>query len=301
MGGGGGGDGVVFWKSFLAGNVGGMFGMTLSYPFDTVRVRMQTDAAVRGKSILYAARHVMRSPEGWRALYRGLAVPVVGYGSINAVAFATNDSCQAFFANQSPTGKKSDLPTWQLVVSGGAAGMTSAVVRAPIERVKTVMQTAEGSGGRAAFSGGLSCGAHLVRTAGVASLFKGLTSTMLREVIQFAMYYPAYTVMKGYAEAQWGDSGHAWILTPLLGGAAGAFQWLPPSYCVDVVKSRLQADVTGGRYPGGGMLQCARASAAAEGPAVFLRGLGPTLLRAVPLHAGVFTGYELTLSALGNK
>ena len=279
-----------FFKSFLAGNVGGMIGQFLCFPFDAVKIRMQTDAAMRGRSMIAVARHITRS-DGTLALYRGLLVPVLGYGSINATAFGTNDWCKSSFRSFNGDGRP--LAVWQLVICGGAAGATSAVVRAPIERIKTVMQTAERGDGTRAHRGTLDAVRSLVRVGGVPALFVGLSSTVAREVIQFMMYYPCYELLKQQTAEHAGD--RAWLATPLIGAVAGAVQWLPPSYCVDVVKSRMQADTTG-RYASA--LDCARQTYMAGGARVFVRGLGPALIRAVPLHAGVFTGYELTMAAL---
>ena len=277
----------ALFKSFVAGNVGGMIGQFLCFPFDAVKIRMQTDAAMRGRSMIAVAKHITRS-DGILALYRGLLVPVLGYGSINATAFGTNEWCKAVFRSYGD-----GLAVWQLVVCGGAAGATSAVVRAPIERIKTVMQTAERGDGTRAHSSTLEAVRSLVRVGGVPSLFAGLSSTISREVVQFMMYYPCYELLKQQTAEQAGD--RAWLATPLIGAVAGAVQWLPPSYCVDVVKSRMQADTTG-RYASA--LDCARQTYMAGGARVFVRGLGPALIRAVPLHAGVFTGYELTMAAL---
>ena len=93
-----------FFKSFLAGNVGGMIGQFLCFPFDAVKIRMQTDAAMRGRSMIAVARHITRS-DGALALYRGLLVPVLGYGSINATAFGTNDWCKSSFRSFNGDGR----------------------------------------------------------------------------------------------------------------------------------------------------------------------------------------------------
>jgi len=293
---------TAFWKSFVAGNVGGMLGQTVSYPFDTVRIRMQTDPALRGRSMFYTARSIMQV-DGISALFRGIVGPVIGYGSINATAFSVNDASKALFCrfNDGPEGRKHEnnkvLPTWQLVLCGMNAGAWSALVRAPIERVKCVMQTAETPDGKKRFSGTLHAASSIAQTQGVRGLFAGTSLTILREVIQFGMYYPFYEVVKRAALSDEDGLGPswAWLVVPCVGGLAGAFQWLPPSYCVDVVKSRVQAD-TVKRYSG--MIDCAALAYKSEGIRVFFRGLGPTLIRAFPLHAGVFAGYEATLLLL---
>jgi hypothetical protein len=73
-----------------------------------------------------------------------------------------------------------------------------------------------------------------------------------------------------------------------MGGFSGAFAWLF-IYPSDVVKSRLKME--GNQYRG--LIDCVKKSVKNEGIGVFYRGFYTALLRAVPLHAGVFMGYEL--------
>ena len=70
---------------------------------------------------------------------------------------------------------------------------------------------------------------------------------------------------------------------------------MQPYTITDLLYTHPQS-VRQGRYTG--MLHCARVSYEEGGWRVFFRGLTPTLIRAVPLHAGVFTGYEICMSFL---
>jgi len=64
-------------------------------------------------------------------------------------------------------------------------------------------------------------------------------------------------------------------------------QWLPPLYCVDVMKSRMQS-AEPGVYSS--LWDCMVKSYRAEGLGVFFRGLPVAMLRAFPLHACIFFG-----------
>lgn len=74
------------------------------------------------------------------------------------------------------------------------------------------------------------------------------------------------------------------------GGLAGEALWLA-SYPFDVVKSKMQCDGfgTGKRYAG--MIDCFRQTFRKEGLGGFWRGIGPTLMRALPVSAGTFAVY----------
>lgn len=129
------------WHSVVAGTCGGVIGLTLSHPLDTIRVQIQVASAQKG--IIETAKSITHHGE-WRALYRGLLAPCVGYGAIKAVAFATYDASNAFIC----AGRETDAPlslAFQ-VVCGALAGVTSSIGRTPVERVKVVMQPQLGMG-----------------------------------------------------------------------------------------------------------------------------------------------------------
>ncbi len=73
----------------------------------------------------------------------------------------------------------------------------------------------------------------------------------------------------------------------LYGGLAGEALWLA-SYPLDVVKSKMQSDGFGKEMRYRNMSDCFRQTARVEGLAGFWRGIGPTLLRAMPVSAGTF-------------
>lgn len=76
------------------------------------------------------------------------------------------------------------------------------------------------------------------------------------------------------------------------GGVAGEGLWLG-SYPFDVIKSKMQCDGFGAQQKFSSMSDCVRKTFAAEGFGGFWKGLGPTLLRAMPVSAGTFFVYVL--------
>lgn len=71
------------------------------------------------------------------------------------------------------------------------------------------------------------------------------------------------------------------------GGLAGEALWLG-SYPFDVIKSKMQTDGFGGDMRFKNMRDAFRQTWVAEGMAGFWKGIGPTLLRAMPVSAGTF-------------
>ena len=313
----------------IAGQIAGMVGLTLVHPLDTVKARLQaatvplataTAASVRGASsagfgvvgtlwngygyqqretAMCVARNLL-AQDGARGLYRGLTAPMLAYGAINAVAFATNASVRD--AIEDRFGKEVASSTVAGAFSGALAGLTSSFVRGPAERLKTVQQVVDCESGR--YRSALSTAMTLTREHGVIKgIFTGTGATIAREIPQCAVYFLTYDTMKtACVHAFCGANVDVRDAAPsaraaaivLAGGSAGAFQWLL-TYPLDVTKSRIQA-AKPGTYSG--VLDCAVKSVSAEGPMVLFRGLNMALLRAFPLHASIFASCEAVHSVL---
>lgn len=294
------------WMHLMAGTFGGVFGLTIAYPLDTVKVRLQTRTADKYTGMIHCFTTMVRE-EGVLALYRGLTSPVVGYGLINASAFGSYNWCKgivrthgAWNGHQNATWIQDEdrpLTPIELAASGAVAGAFQSFVRAPIEQIKIVMQSRNKPGTtQAAYSGSLACLKDVLKTEGVArGLYRGLPATIGREVPQYALYYPVYELTKRALTPAGHDPAELPVWkTVFAGGLAGTGQWLP-TYPIDVIKSRVQSAAPG-TYSG--MIDCAVKSYRAEGGQVFFRGLSVSLFRAFPLHGMVFLGYETTMKFL---
>jgi solute carrier family 25 carnitine/acylcarnitine transporter 20/29 len=80
----------------------------------------------------------------------------------------------------------------------------------------------------------------------------------------------------------------------MYGGLAGEMLWIS-SYPFDVVKSKMQSDGFGEAMKYKSMRDCFTKTWRAEGMVGFWRGIGPTLLRAMPVSAGTFATVEVTM------
>ena len=71
------------------------------------------------------------------------------------------------------------------------------------------------------------------------------------------------------------------------GGLAGEALWIA-SYPFDVVKSKMQSDGFGKEQRFKSMRDCFAQTRKLEGARGFWKGIGPTLVRAMPVSAGTF-------------
>lgn len=140
------------------------------------------------------------------------------------------------------------------------------------------------------------------------NLYRGQLVTVLREATAYGAWFAAFEWMMN-ADVARGNANHHLTSGPpakrrtredvsqwrvaLYGGLAGECLWLA-SYPFDVIKSKMQSDGFGPTGGGAGgmkfptLTDCVRATWRTEGWRGFWRGIGPTLVRAMPVSAGTF-------------
>lgn len=286
-----------FLLHFAGGTFGGMGGIAMSYPLDTVKVRMQTTRGIY-TGMVDCIQKIIKQ-EGAKTFYRGIYAPLASYGIIKATTFGVYGNCLDYFAKRA--GNPNHQPTYlEIIGAGHLAGFAAAFVMAPADRIKVTMQANVGSTLPWAQST-IGTASHIVKTEGLQQLFRGFTATALRDGPGMALYYIIYDLEKknipGWSdkiEPKTGKPKHTAIQMMMFGGMSGVISWLPV-YPIDVLKSRIQSDASGKAYAG--LMDCAVKSVKAEGPFVLYRGCLPVLLAAVPLHGTVFMVYELWMDA----
>ncbi|XP_069674023.1 mitochondrial basic amino acids transporter isoform X1 [Periplaneta americana] len=257
---------------FIAGCLGGCAGVLVGHPFDTVKVRLQTQdfRNPQYKGAIDCLTNTLKK-ESVSGLYKGMSSPLAGVAVVNAIVFGVYGHCQRHLPQ--PDALSSHF------MAGAAAGLVQSFVCCPMELVKTRLQLQ----GQHCYNGPLHCLAQVAKTEGVRGVFRGLGTTICREVPGFGTYFLAYEFLTRSAGA---PVSTAYML--LAGGLSGTLSWVL-TYPIDVVKSRLQVDGMGGVYKYRGFVDCLKKSIQAEGYGVMIRGLNSTILRAFPTNAATFT------------
>lgn len=130
-------------------------------------------------------------------------------------------------------------------------------------------------------------------------LYRGEAVTILREAQAYGVWFLAFEWMMN-TDAKRNNVAREAIPAykiAFYGGLAGEALWLA-SYPMDVVKSKMQTDGFGKEMRYKTMRDCFAQTWKAEGMGGFWRGLGPTLLRAMPVSAGTFAVVEMTRRAI---
>ncbi|XP_033706507.1 solute carrier family 25 member 47 isoform X2 [Tursiops truncatus] len=304
---------------FAAGAIGGVCGVAVGYPLDTVKVRIQTEPKYTG--IWHCIRDTYRRERVW-GFYRGLSLPVCTVSLVSSVSFGTYRHCLAHVCRFRYGSADAKPAKTDITLSGFASGLVRVFLTSPTEVAKvrlqtqththTQMQTQQrrpsASGPSAApptcpapavgrapgpkYRGPLHCLASVAREEGLRGLYKGSLALLFRDGHSFATYFLSYAVLCEQLTPA-GRSRPDVLGVLVAGGCAGVLAWAVATP-MDVIKSRLQADGQGQRRYRG-LLHCVVTSVREEGPRVLFKGLSLNCCRAFPVNMVVFVTYEAVL------
>ncbi|CAI0418582.1 unnamed protein product [Linum tenue] len=258
-------------KDLAAGTVGGAAQLVVGHPFDTIKVKLQSQP-----------------------------VPLPGQPPKYAGAF---DAVKQTIAAEGAGGL---YKVGQQVICGAGAGLAVSILACPTELVKCRLQAqsalavADSSAATVAlkYGGPMDVAKQVLRSeGGTRGLFKGLVPTMAREIPGNAAMFGVYELLKQKMAGGEDTSKLGRGSLMLAGGLAGASFW-GSVYPTDVVKSALQVDdYSKPKYSGS--MDAFRKILAAEGVKGLYKGFGPAMGRSIPANAACFLAYEVTKSSLG--
>jgi solute carrier family 25 ornithine transporter 2/15 len=275
-------------RDLYSATIGSVFCCYTGQPFDTVKVRMQTNPGVYSGIFRTVAK--TSSEEGVRAFWKGAVPTAMGMALENAMAFGVNEALKRAFPDPSKGSgadpeARPDLS--RPFMMGAITGCCSALVLLPSEVVKAKTQVAIGS----TSSGDIA--REMMRRQGVRSMFTGFEAQIMRDGPFYAFFFGSYDLLC-YVFRTNVPSMPDELNFFLSGGFAGMLGWAA-AMPFDVPKTNVQASwdskVVGSYFPE--LLRIGRE----RGITGLYSGLGPTLARAFPANAALFLGVELSKKA----
>lgn len=122
--------------------IAGIAGKYIEYPFDTVKVRLQSqpdNQPLRYKGPLDCIRQSIRQ-DGFLGLYRGISAPLVGAALETSSLFVWEQAAQKAFFASGLFPKEEPLPLAALWATGAVSGAFTSLVLTPVELVKCKIQ-----------------------------------------------------------------------------------------------------------------------------------------------------------------
>lgn len=185
---------------------------------------------------------------------------------------------------------KPNLSYAQYYAAGSLAGISNTFLSSPIEHIRIRLQTQPHGPHNRLYNGPIDCIRKLTTHQGLRyGLYRGSTATVLREAQAYGVWFLTfeYLMQKDVTRNRITRKEVPSWKVAFYGGLAGEALWIA-SYPFDVVKSKMQSDGFGDQMRYRNMRDCFAQTWRLEGLRGFWKGIGPTLLRAMPVSAGTF-------------
>lgn len=265
----------------VAGSLGGMANVFVGQPLDTLKVKMQTFPQLYPNAI-QCFKTTFKSDGIIRGLYAGTTPALVANIAENSVLFCGYGICQDLVMKVQ---SKNQATTLDKAFSGFFAAFFSSFTLCPTELIKCKLQamreTAKGNQRISAFK----LTSQILKNEGVPGLFKGLTSTMFREMPGYFFFFGGYELSKTFITQ--GHPEQAGLFETVISGGIGGICLWTAIFPFDVAKSRIQVDSLNDS-----MTKVLTDVMRKEGVSGLYKGLTPTLLRTFPSTGALFVAYE---------
>lgn len=279
----------------LGGSAGGAACVAVGQPLDTVKVKMQTFPELYRNGLNCFGETFKK--EGVKGLYAGTVPSLVANVAENSVLFAAYGMCQKVV--QFAVGKNSvqELTALHNATAGFLGAFFSSLTLCPTELVKCRLQAMREVCARVGEArpniGPWNLTRDILRMEGVPGLYRGLSSTFVREMPGYFFFFGGYEFTRNLLTPEGKTKDDIGLLrTTVAGGVGGTCLWVV-IFPADVVKSRIQ--VAGSTEP---MLSVLTTILKKEGFRALYKGLGPTLIRTFPACGALFVTYEWVKKAL---
>ncbi|UKZ79538.1 Amino-acid transporter arg-13 [Trichoderma virens FT-333] len=189
-------------EDIIYGSVAGIAGKYIEYPFDTVKVRLQSQPdhlPLRYTGPLDCFRQSIKS-DGFRGLYRGISAPLFGAAAETSSLFLFESVGRELLykANMASRDKEMSLPL--LWLTGAISGVFTSFVLTPIELVKCKIQVpALSEGAAVTHLRPLAVIREVYRHEGIRGFWHGQVGTLIREAGGCSAWFGAKeTVTKAF-------------------------------------------------------------------------------------------------------
>ena len=182
--------------STCAGSLAGFTSVLVTYPLELVRTRMAFRFCVDEQCELYASvgrtlRNIVRS-DGAAGLYNGVGATLVGALPFEGLKFGAYE----YLKERLPRGDDGKPLPICTVIAGATAGALAHAVTHPLDTVRRRMQISGAAGSAVAYKNMFDCVRVMVATEGAASLYKGISATVVRSIPNLGIQFLVYELVK---------------------------------------------------------------------------------------------------------
>ncbi|XP_014673635.1 PREDICTED: peroxisomal membrane protein PMP34-like [Priapulus caudatus] len=278
----------------VAGATGSGIAMTVFYPLDTVKIRLQVDDGRIPRSIPVLDAIDIAREEGVLALYRGLHSVITSLFTSNFVYFYTFHGLRRVLI---PAGERSAVKD---LLIGTIAGIVNVVITTPLWTVNTRLQL-QGTklkGGEhrnvSHYSGIVDGLVKIAREEGLAELWRSCPASLLL-VCNPAIHFTLYEALKRRLHRRLGVKELSALTYFLLGGLAKCIA-TTATYPMQFIQSKLRAGQLNTNNSKHSLLMSVLELVRSKGMVGMYKGLEAKLFQTVLTSALMFLCYEEIIS-----
>jgi solute carrier family 25 (mitochondrial citrate transporter), member 1 len=185
--------------SVLSGGVAGGVETAATYPFEFAKTRAQLRndrGAKQPRNPFLVVLNVYKK-EGYRALYKGCSVLVVGSVAKDAVRFLSFDTVKNAFKDPE-TGALSPMRSMLAGMSAGVVASVFAVT--PTERIKTAL--IDDARHAKLYESNIHCVKTILKEDGMIGLYRGFAGTTLKQASASSFRMGSYNIIKEFEQAR---------------------------------------------------------------------------------------------------
>ncbi|KAI1344982.1 amino acid transporter arg-13 [Xylariaceae sp. FL0016] len=296
-------------EDIVYGSVAGIVGKYIEYPFDTVKVRLQSQPdhlPLRYTGPLDCFRQSIKADGVLKGLYRGISAPLVGAAAETSCLFFFERMGREAVYKSGYCSRDRVLPLSALWFTGAFSGAFTSFVLTPIELVKCKVQVPEtpAHGKAPQVPSVMSVIRDVWKHEGFRGFWHGQTGTFLREAGGCAAWFGSketttkmfYLLNERNAASQLEKDALATEALPLwqqaVAGASAGMSYNFLFFPADTIKSRMQTSPVGGSKQNRTFMEEGRALWAQHGLRGMYRGCGITVLRSAPSSAFIFIVFD---------
>ncbi|KAK8924897.1 hypothetical protein H634G_06083 [Metarhizium anisopliae BRIP 53293] len=295
------------FEGIVYGSIAGIIGKYIEYPFDTVKVRLQSQPdhlPLRYTGPLDCFRQSLKA-DGFLGLYRGISAPLVGAAAETSSLFLFEKVGREVLLATGLASREKGLSVPALWVTGAFSGVCASFVLTPIELVKCKVQVPQHADGAVAPAmRPLAVVRNVFRHEGLRGFWHGQMGTLIREGGGSAAWFGAKETVtslfynmktraaKSLDEAKRIRADPLPLWQQAVAGASAGVSYNFLFFPADTIKSRMQTIAVGTLAQKRTFWDEGLAVWRQYGVRGLYRGCGITCLRSAPSSAFIFMVYD---------
>ncbi|KAI9034508.1 mitochondrial carrier domain-containing protein [Hyaloraphidium curvatum] len=185
---------------FLAGSIAGLVAQTLTYPLDSLKIRLMSNVATTASGAAKASDGgvvgVFRDmlAEGPSAFFRGIvpaSIGVIPYAGIN---LGVHENLKTWYQARNPEVK--EIPVVAILGIGCFSGSVACVAVYPLQVIRTRMQSQGSPSNPNRYSGIGDCVRQTAAREGPRGFYKGLVATLTKVVPSAGVSFASFEMAK---------------------------------------------------------------------------------------------------------